>query len=282
MPKVRSTLSSYFGKDPFQGTDPLEAVAKGAALVAASMMATRQTGDMMPKIGNLTWVESCPFAIGIDTIGNRMSIIIPRGKPLPAHGYEVYVTTVHDQASIAFVIYEGPWLVASRNKELARFTITGIPRAPAGEQSVHVDFLLSIDGILEVKAWIDSVRGSPLILKVNKSSQLFSGERVEAISGDRLKAEEDDKREADRSWRRATIELLSENLRDFLAKEKLGTIAEREKLQAIVDRKIPSSRGGSPTLDQINRVIRELRNAPVLRNRFSIYPRWLDEKSEPS
>jgi heat shock protein 5 len=288
MPKIRSMLSDYLQKPPLHGADPLEAVARGAALAAYCIKASQQTagapgrgvlGAVLPSIGELNWVETCTFPIGVARLGGVMSVIIERGASLPAVRRTSYFTTAHNQTSILFVIYEGAWKVASSNKKLGEFTVADIPPAEANEQEIEVEFRLGLDGILNVKAWVASDPANPVNLRVSKASHLFSGERVKALSTERRKAHEDDEQQADECGRKAVVAQLSENLRDFLSRSNIGTAADRTTLQGIIDRLVPRSLMKPPTWDEISAAIQELKNAPSMARYFRVergrFPQWL-------
>jgi molecular chaperone DnaK (HSP70) len=187
-------------------------------------------------------------------------------------------------------VYEGPSKVAPKNKEFATFTVRGIPPAEAEEMKVTVKFLLEIDGILNVKACVKSGGAQPVTLRVTKSTQLFGGERVMRTSSDRAREKIKDEQRADKTWRRAEMELLSRNLRRFLANEseknsqfdRLVPPAERPSLQAIADRKLATTLGRLPTWSEIENAKRDLRNSLALSKYFASerngFPRWLEKR----
>lgn len=81
-----------------------------------------------------------------------MSVIIPRNTPIPCSKTKTYTTTKDGQVKIDIVVYQGEREVASKNKELGRFPLDGIPMAKKGVPKIDVTFSLDANGILNVLA----------------------------------------------------------------------------------------------------------------------------------
>lgn len=105
IPKVRTMLSDLFGDKLLRNAiNPDEAVAHGAAVYAASL-----SGDGAMK--NLVVLKDVtPLSLGVEVIGGRFSVIIPRNSPLPCKKTERYLTTKDFQKfhRLKVQVHKGP------------------------------------------------------------------------------------------------------------------------------------------------------------------------------
>jgi molecular chaperone DnaK (HSP70) len=264
IPRVRVLLTRFFGKPPFPGVNPLEAVAKGATIMAAACIG----GGAIPKFLNVTCTEICPLPLGVEIVGGRMAVMIRRGHRLPVISHsEPFFTTRHNQTSIDFDVYEGPWLMVRRNRKLGSFQVTGIPPAEANEEPVLVEFHIDRDGVLHVAAKVVSTAAQTNLV-VRKTGNLFSRDRVKRTLAEREAEKEIDIREYDEAGRKTTLELLADNFAKFMAKElKKGQdfdrhvpLAERRRLQDLIDELLPKIPGYFPTKEQIQNLRTQLQD----------------------
>jgi molecular chaperone DnaK (HSP70) len=263
IPRVKQILTQFFEREPFPRVNPLEAVAKGATMFAIACTG----GQDLPDIRDIECYDICTLPLGTDIVGDRMWVMIERGRRLPAESETSYSAAVHNQTSLTFDVYEGPWKMNKRNRKLGSFTVTGIPAAEAGEEPVQVKFNLDRDGILNVTGRVVS-RGTTSTLTVTKTAHLFSTQRVKRTLEQREAEKIIDAREYDEAMRSTTIENLAENFRIFLEQELKKNnefndyvpFTQRERLQRIVDDLLPSKLRRIPTMDQINTARIELQN----------------------
>jgi L1 cell adhesion molecule like protein len=176
MPNVRQILARYFQKQPFFGVNPLEAVAKGATIIAGTL----KSGLNIREIQDIEWFDICALPLGVEMVGSRMCQMIPHGMRLPARGQSQFFTVVHNQTSITFSVFEGPWMMTNRNRQLGSFTVNCIP---------------------------------------TKTAHLFSAQRARRTLEERAAQRTLDAREYDESSRKITIENLAMNFRSFLEQE---------------------------------------------------------------
>ncbi|XP_018574288.1 heat shock 70 kDa protein [Anoplophora glabripennis] len=147
IPRIKELLKSYFGPEKVRtDLNPDEAVAAGASIYAAYLMRDHQDLEKY-KVTEVT-----PMSLGINSAGGRMGFFIPRNSPLPAEGHRECITTVNDQTTIKFSIYEGERKIALYNNKLGDFEVTDLPKKRAGDITCSIDFHLDEDGILNVTA----------------------------------------------------------------------------------------------------------------------------------
>ena len=152
IPKVQEMLSQLFdGKPLNHWINPDEAVAKGAAIQAAYLNGQQLDGSTDLELKDVT-----PLSLGIRIKGGDMSVIIRRNSPVPTTKKKKYYTSEDYQTVVGIKIYEGEKPMANDNHLLGQFDLSGIPRAPQGEQPIDVTFTLNDEGILTVNAKIES------------------------------------------------------------------------------------------------------------------------------
>ncbi|MEN4007032.1 MAG: molecular chaperone DnaK [Methanobacterium sp.] len=143
MPIVRKRFKAFFGKNPEKGIDPMETVAKGAAI---------QGGVLAGKIGDLVLLDVTPLSLGIETSGGVFTKLIERNTTIPAEESEVFTTAEDFQTRMAIHILQGERAMAYDNMSLGLFHLTGIPPAPKREPMIEVTFDIDANGILSVSA----------------------------------------------------------------------------------------------------------------------------------
>lgn len=153
MPAVVDLVTQRFGKPPRRRIDPDEVVALGAAVQAG--LIGRQA-----SVDELVVTDVCPFTLGVEVSkmlgGERRTgyflPVINRNTTIPVSRVERLSTVNANQTEVTCKIYQGESRRVSENLLLGEFTVTGIPRAPAGEQEIDVRFTYDLNGVLEVEA----------------------------------------------------------------------------------------------------------------------------------
>ncbi len=136
--------ASHSGNMPFlKNVNPDEAVAYGAGLYACKLFGAK---DVCPAIEIR---DVAPLTYGIDSSG-RMSVIIPRNKPLPYTSTKCYKTKCDQQVYAGIRIYEGDSEEICHNRLLSEFLLP-LQSAKRGEQIVEVTFTFSEDFMLTVR-----------------------------------------------------------------------------------------------------------------------------------
>ncbi|MEV4899502.1 Hsp70 family protein, partial [Nonomuraea sp. NPDC055795] len=131
------------GKEPNKGVNPDEVVAIGAAL---------QAGVLKGEVKDVLLLDVTPLSLGIETKGGIFTKIIERNTTIPTKRSEVFTTAEDNQPSVQIQVYQGEREIASYNKKLATFDLTGIAPAPRGIPQIEVTFDIDANGIVNVSA----------------------------------------------------------------------------------------------------------------------------------
>ncbi|KYH35259.1 chaperone protein DnaK [Clostridium tepidiprofundi DSM 19306] len=158
IPLVKEFIKNIFNIEPKCMVDPDLAVVKGAAIQAAIL------NNELSKESDILITDVCPYTLGIETLefmgGMPMpdcySVIIPRNTTIPTAKEEIYSTVIDNQEIVEIKIYQGDNKRASNNNLLGEFKLTGLPKAPAGQEKIRVKFVYDVNGILKVDAEIVS------------------------------------------------------------------------------------------------------------------------------
>jgi molecular chaperone DnaK len=92
------------------------------------------------------------LTLGIQTLGDVFTAMIPRNTTIPTRKSEIYSTAADGQSAVDVVVYQGERPLASHNKMLGRFQLTDIPPAPRGVPQIEVTFDIDANGIVNVNA----------------------------------------------------------------------------------------------------------------------------------
>ncbi len=143
MPAVQEKVKELTGKDPHRGVNPDEVVAIGAAI---------QAGVLSGDVKDVLLLDVTPLTLGIETKGGVMTKLIERNTTIPTRKSEVFSTAEDNQPSVEIHVLQGEREMATYNKSLGKFQLTGIPPAPRGVPQVEVGFDIDANGILSVSA----------------------------------------------------------------------------------------------------------------------------------
>ena len=190
IPKIKEFINEYFDKQ-IKINDSInadEAVAYGATLQAEKILYNRDE-----IISNFHILDITPFSLGISVIneskdeeiqkeGDEMSVIIKRGAPLPAYGFENYQTVKDGQTRVRLKIYEGEKKYVKYNHLLKDTTIEGLSPKPKGETKILVEFKIDVNGILYIKAVEKSeINGQSISLSIKNDEISFSDEEMKKL-----------------------------------------------------------------------------------------------------
>ena len=199
IPRIRRMLKSIFFREPNTFINPDEAVASGAAIMAAKLSGVegKEIKDILIKditpftlgiavfndevsrvLMLLNFLESLnkPEKLddkGIKNIANNallMSTVIKKGSPIPYDNTEQYHTIHDNQEEIEFEVYEGESTLVKENNLLGKFRVKNLPKKKAGEVKFDVNFKIDSNGILTVTAQMtdDKNKKEQLIVETYK------------------------------------------------------------------------------------------------------------------
>ncbi len=186
MPKIQQIVKDLFGKEPHKGVNPDEVVAIGAAV---------QAGVLGGEVKDLLLLDVSPLTLAIETLGGVATPMIPRNTTIPTKKTETFSTAADNQTEVEVHVLQGERPLASQNRTLGKFKLSGIPPAQRGIPQIEVTFDIDANGILNVTAK-DNATGKDQKITITSSSGL-SKEEVERMAkdADAHAAEDKEKRE---------------------------------------------------------------------------------------
>ena len=187
MPKVIQTVKEYFGKEPNKSVNPDEVVAVGAAI---------QAGVLGGEVKDILLLDVTPLTLGIETLGQVATPMIPRNTTIPTSKTEVFSTAADNQTQVEIHVTQGERPLSADNKSLGRFILDGIPPAPRGVPQVEVTFDMDASGILTVTAK-DKATGKTQNIKITGAVGL-SDDEVKRMQDEAEKHKEEDSKKAEK------------------------------------------------------------------------------------
>ncbi len=186
MPMVQNLVRDLTnGKEPHKGVNPDEVVAVGAAI---------QGGVLGGDVTDILLLDVTPLSLGVETLGARMTVMIPRNTTVPVRKTETYTTAENSQTAVDIKVYQGERPMAGDNMLLGQFRLDGIPPAPRGVPQIEVTFDIDANGILNVTAK-DKATAREQKITITASTNLNKGEVDRLINEAKVHEAEDKKRQ---------------------------------------------------------------------------------------
>jgi molecular chaperone DnaK len=181
MPAVQEKVKELTGKEPHRGVNPDEVVAVGAAI---------QAGVLAGDVKDVLLLDVTPLTLGIETKGGVMTKLIERNTTIPTRKSEIFSTAEDNQPSVEIHVLQGEREMATYNKSLGKFQLTGIPPAPRGVPQIEVGFDIDANGILNVSAK-DLGTGKEQKIEIRSGSGLSEDEIRNMVTDAEAHADED-------------------------------------------------------------------------------------------
>ncbi|HEY9137368.1 MAG TPA: Hsp70 family protein, partial [Terriglobus sp.] len=240
MPRMQALVKELFGKEPHKGVNPDEVVAIGAAV---------QGGVLGGEVKDLLLLDVTPLTLAIETMGSVATPMIPRNTTIPTKKSETFSTAADNQTEVEVHVLQGERPLASQNRTLGKFKLSGIPPAPRGVPQIEVTFDIDANGILNVTAK-DNATGKDQKITITSSSGL-SKEEVERMAKEAEAHASEDKEKRDEIEARNQLDSMVYNVEKTFREngDKISGAERGEVESALADAK--STLAGTPSSSEL-------------------------------
>ena len=247
IPRVQALISERIPGKINREINPDEVVAAGAAI---------QGGVLAGEVDEIVLLDVTPLTLSIETLGGVATPLIERNTTIPTEKTKTFTTAQDNQPAVEIHVVQGERKMATDDKSLGKFQLTGLPAAPRGVPQIDVTFNIDADGILHVTAK-DKATEKTASITITESSRLSDAEIEQMKKEADEHAEEDKKRAEEIDVRNQAdqmvyqVEKTLSDLGDKITQERRGEIEDHL-------RRLKEKLSSEASLDDLRQAMQQL------------------------
>ncbi|KAL3521084.1 hypothetical protein ACH5RR_019233 [Cinchona calisaya] len=234
--KVQQLLQEFFnGKKLCKSINQDEAIAHGAAVQAAIL-----GGKGSEKVQDIVLADVTPLSLGVHTMGEVMTVLIPRNTPIPTKKEKVFNTTVDNQTVAGIQVFEGERARSKDNNLLGTFELRDIPAAPKRVARINICFDIDANGILNASAELIST-GQKNKITIACDKGRLSKEEIERMIEEAKRYKFEDEQYRNKVKAKIALEDYAYSVKNSLNDKKINAglpLADKKKIEDAIEQSL--------------------------------------------